>query len=190
MPRQIKRCKWCEKDPLYIKYHDIEWGVPIYDDQKIFEFLLLEIFQAGLSWITILKKRENFRIAFDNFNYTKIASYSEEKLKKLKSDSGIIRNEMKIKAAKKNAIAFIEVQKEFGTFSKYLWGFTDNKPIQNHFKRMNEIPTNTQLSYDISKDLKKRGFKFIGPTIIYAHMQAIGMVNDHTTDCFRYNELK
>ena len=190
MSREIKRCEWCKNDPLFIRYHDTEWGVPIYDDQKIFEFLLLETFQAGLSWITILKKRENLRIAFDNFNYKKIESYSEEKLKKLKSNSGIIRNQMKIKAAKRNAIAFIDVQKEFGTFSKYLWNFTDNKPIQNRFKSINDIPANTLLSEKISKDLKKRGFQFVGPTIIYSHMQAMGMVNDHTTDCFRYDELK
>ena len=190
MSREIKRCNWCENDSLYIKYHDTEWGVPIYDDQKIFEFLLLETFQAGLSWITILKKRESFRIAFDNFDYKKIASYSEEKMKKLKSDSSIIRNLLKIKAAKTNAIAFIEVQKEFGTFSKYLWNYIDNKPIQNHFKRINEIPANTPLSDKISKNLKKRGFKFVGSTIIYAHMQAMGMVNNHTIDCFRYNELQ
>ena len=152
--------------------------------------MLLETFQAGLSWITILKKRENLRIAFDNFNYKKIESYSEEKLKKLKSNSGIIRNQMKIKAAKRNAIAFIDVQKEFGTFSKYLWNFTDNKPIQNRFKSINDIPANTLLSEKTSKDLKKRGFQFVGPTIIYSHMQAMGMVNDHTTDCFRYDELK
>lgn len=189
MPREIKRCRWCENDPLYIKYHDTEWGVPVYDDQKIFEFLLLETFQAGLSWITILKKRENFRIAFDNFDYKKISKYSNQKLEELRSNAGIIRNKLKIKAAKTNANAFIEVQKEFGTFSKYLWGFIDHKPIQNQFRRMNEIPANTPLSIEISKDLKKRGFKFVGSTIVYAHMQAMGMVNDHTIDCFRHDEL-
>ena len=172
MSRNVKRCKWCENDPLYIKYHDTEWGVPIYDDQKIFEFLLLETFQAGLSWITILKKRESFRIAFDNFDYKKITSYSEEKMKKLKSDSGIIRNQLKIKAAQKNKFdifAFIKVQKEFGTLVKYLWSFIDYKPIQNHFKRINEIPTNTPLSGEISKDLKKEDLS-LSDLPLYMHI--------------------
>ena len=186
---KVNRCKWCEINPLYIKYHDTEWGVPVHNDQKIFEFLLLETFQAGLSWITILKKRESFRIAFDNFDYKKIASYSEEKMKKLKSDSNIIRNLLKIKAAKTNAIAFIEVQKEFGNFSKYIWRFVGNKPITNKFSSLNEIPNSTLLSQKISENLKKRGFQFVGPTIVYAFMQAIGIVNDHTTDCFRYKEV-
>ncbi len=189
MSREIKRCKWCGNDPIYIKYHDTEWGVPVYDDSKIFEFLLLETFQAGLSWIIILKKRENFRKAFNNFDYQKIANYSEKKIKELKLDAGIIRNKLKIKAAKTNAIAFIEVQKEFGTFSKYIWGFVNGKPIQNNFKSLSEMPVNTPLSEKISSDLKKRGFKFVGTTIVYAHMQAMGIVNDHTTDCFRYNEV-
>jgi len=188
MSRKVKRCKWCENDPLYIKYHDTQWGVPVYDDTKIFEFLLLETFQAGLSWITILRKRENFCKAFDNFNYQKIANYSDEKLSELKLDSGIIRNTLKIKAAKTNAIAFMEVQKEFGSFSKYLWGFVDGKPVQNNFISMSEMPANTPLSDKISKDLKSRGFKFVGSTIVYAHMQAMGMVNDHTIDCFRHDE--
>ena len=189
MSRQIIRCKWCENDPLYIKYHDKEWGIPVYEDKKIFEFLLLEIFQAGLSWITILKKRENFRIAFDEFDYEKIANYSDKKLEVLRQDVGIIRNRLKIKAAKTNAIAFMKVQKEFSTFSKYIWSFVDGKPIQNKFKNMKELPANTPLADKISSDLKKRGFKFVGPTIVYAHMQAMGMVNDHTTDCFRYKEV-
>jgi len=188
MSRKVKRCKWCENDPLYIKYHDTQWGVPVYDDTKIFEFLLLETFQAGLSWITILRKRENFCKAFDNFNYQKIANYSDEKLSELKLDSGIIRNTLKIKAAKTNAIAFMEVQKEFGSFSKYLWDFVDGKPVQNNFISMSEMPANTPLSDKISKDLKSRGFKFVGSTIVYAHMQAMGMVNDHTIDCFRHDE--
>ena len=183
------RCNWPKDDDLYIEYHDREWGVPVYDDAKIFEFLLLETFQAGLSWITILRKRENFRKAFNNFDYQKIANYSEKKIKELKLDAGIIRNKLKIKAAKTNAIAFIEVQKEFGTFSKYIWGFVNGKPIQNNFKSLSEIPSNTPLSDKISSDLKKRGFKFVGTTIVYAHMQAMGIVNDHTTDCFRYNEV-
>ena len=189
MSREVKRCKWCWSDPLYIKYHDTEWGVPLFDDQKIFEFLLLETFQAGLSWITILKKRENFRKAFDNFNYQKIANYTDKKLLSLSSDAGIIRNKLKIKAAKTNAIAFIEVQKEFGSFSKYIWGFVNGKPIQNNFNNLKALPANTPLSDKISADLKKRGFKFVGSTIVYAHMQAMGMVNDHTTDCFRYKHV-
>ena len=189
MSRQIKRCKWAGKDPLYIEYHDKQWGVPIYEDAKIFEFLLLETFQAGLSWITILRRRENFRIAFDNFDFQKIANYSDEKLEELRQDAGIIRNRLKIKASKSNAIAFMEVQKEFVTFSKYLWGFVEGKPLQNNFKSMDEIPANTPLSDKISKDLKSRGFKFVGSTIVYAHMQAMGMVNDHTTDCFRHKEV-
>ena len=189
MSREITRCKWPKDDALCIEYHDKEWGVPIYKDLKIFEFLLLETFQAGLSWITILRKRENFRKAFDDFNYHKIANYSDKKLDDLKQDHGIIRNKLKIKAAKTNALAFVEVQKEFGTFSKYLWGFVDGKPIHNTFQRMNEIPANTILSDKISNDLKRRGFKFVGSTIVYAHMQAMGMVNDHTTRCFRYNEV-
>jgi len=189
MSREVKRCNWPKDDPLYIEYHDKEWGVPVYDDQKIFEFLLLETFQAGLSWITILKKRENFRKAFDSFDYKIIANYSDDKLEALRNDAGIIRNKLKIKAAKTNAIAFIEVQKEFGAFSKYLWDFVGRKPIQNNFKRMSEMPANTPLSDKISKDLKSRGFKFVGSTIVYAHMQAMGMVNDHTTDCFRHQEV-
>ena len=189
MSRQVKRCNWPKDDALYIDYHDKEWGVPVYDDAKIFEFLLLETFQAGLSWITILRRRENFRKAFDDFNYHKVANYSDEKLEKLRQDAGIIRNKLKIKAAKTNAIAFIEVQKEFGTFSKYFWNFVDGKPIQNNFKSMIEMPANTPLSDKISADLKSRGFKFVGSTIVYAHMQAMGMVNDHTIDCFRYDEV-
>jgi len=190
MTNKKKRCNWLKDDALYIEYHDREWGVPVYDDSKIFEFLLLETFQAGLSWITILMKRENFQKAFDNFDYNKIANYSDEKQAELKLDAGIIRNTLKIKAAKTNAIAFITVQKEFGTFSKYLWDFVDGKPIQNNFKLLSEMPANTPLSDKISKDLKSRGFKFVGSTIVYAHMQAMGMVNDHTIDCFRHKEVK
>jgi len=189
MSREVKRCNWPKDDSLYIEYHDKEWGVPVYDDQRIFEFLLLETFQAGLSWTTILKKRENFRRAFDSFDYKIIANYSNDKLEALRNDTGIIRNKLKIKAAKTNAITFIEVQKEFESFSKYIWGFLDGKPIQNNFKRMSEMPANTPLSEKISKDLKSRGFKFVGSTIVYAHMQAMGMVNDHTTNCFRHKEL-
>ena len=184
-----KRCNWPKDDELYIQYHDKEWGVPVYEDAKIFEFLLLETFQAGLSWITILRRRENFRVAFDNFDFQKIANYTNEKLAELKLDAGIIRNTLKIKAAKTNAIAFIAVQKEFGTFSKYLWDFVDGKAVQNNFTNMSEMPANTPLSDKISKDLKSRGFKFVGSTIVYAQMQAMGMVNDHTTNCFRYKEV-
>ena len=184
-----KRCLWCGNNSLYREYHDEEWGVPLYDDKKIFEFLLLETFQAGLSWITILKKRENFRKAFSNFNYKKISNYSDEKLKELKLDAGIIRNKLKIKAAKSNAISFLEVQKEFGSFSKYIWEFVGGKTIQNNFISHRELPKNTKLSKKISDDLKKRGFKFVGATIIYAYMQAMGIVNDHTTKCFRHQEV-
>ena len=188
-PTNKKRCKWCGSDPQYVKYHDEEWGKPLYEDTKIFEFLLLETFQAGLSWITILRKREYFCRAFDNFDYKIIANYSDKKLEDLKQNTSIIRNRLKIKAAKTNAIAFLKVQEEFRTFSKYLWSFVDGNPIQNNFMSMREIPTNTPLSDTISKDLKTRGFKFVGSTIIYAHIQAMGMVNDHTTDCFRHKEV-
>ncbi|HEY0091340.1 MAG TPA: DNA-3-methyladenine glycosylase I [Flavobacterium sp.] len=185
--KEKTRCAWCGTDPLYVEYHDFEWGTPVYEDQKLFEFLILETFQAGLSWITILRKRENFRIAFDNFDYKKVAEYDEDKIGELMLDAGIIRNGAKIKAAVSNAIAFIEVQKEFGSFSKYIWNFTDGKPIVNHPKTLKDIPPTTPLSDEISKDLKKRGFKFVGSTVIYAHMQATGMVNDHVTDCWRRN---
>jgi len=189
MSREVVRCKWCENDPLYIEYHDTEWGVPIYNDQKIFESLLLETFQAGLSWITILRRKESFRRTFDSFDYKIIANYSDEKLEALRNDAGIIRNKLKIKAAKTNAIAFIKVQKEFGKFSKYLWEFVDGNPIKNEFRKLRDLPAHTQLSDKISADLKSRGFKFVGSTIVYAHMQSMGMVNDHTTNCFRYNEV-
>ncbi len=184
-----KRCSWCGNDPLYMAYHDEEWGVPVYDDDTLFEFLILETFQAGLSWITILKKRENFRKAFDNFDYKKIANYSEEKEESLRQDAGIIRNKLKIKATITNAQAFMKVQEEFGSFSTYIWSFVDGKPIVNTFKSLSEVPANTPLSDAISKNLKKRGFKFVGSTVIYAHMQATGMVNDHVEECFRYEEL-
>lgn len=183
------RCKWCEKDPLYIKYHDTEWGVPVHDDQKLFECLLLETFQAGLSWITVLRKRENFRNAFDHFDYHKIAFYDEGKIQELLQDTGIVRNKLKVRAAVSNAKAFMEVQKEFGSFDKYIWSFVDGNPIQNHWASTKELPATTEISDILSKDLKKRGFKFVGSTIVYAHMQATGMVNDHTIDCFRYDEL-
>lgn len=178
------RCAWCEKDDLYRDYHDNEWGKPVYDDDKLFEFLILETFQAGLSWYTILKKRENFRKAFDNFDYKKVAQYDEEKVEELLQDAGIIRNKLKVRGTISNAIAFMEVQKEFGSFSKYIWNFTDGKPIENNRKSLREVPSTTPLSDAISKDLKKRGFKFVGSTVVYAHMQATGMVNDHVIDCW------
>ena len=184
------RCEWAGNDPLYIDYHDKEWGVPLYDEDKLFEFLILETFQAGLSWITILKKRENFKEAFDKFNYKKIALYNEDKIEELLNNPGIIRNKLKINATISNAKAFMEVQKEFGSFSKYIWAFTGGKPIVNKFEKMSNLPANTVLSETISKDLKKRGFKFVGATVIYAHMQATGMVNDHETECFRYKEVQ
>ena len=185
-----QRCAWCGDDPLYIAYHDTEWGVPVYDDQTLFEFLLLETFQAGLSWITILRKRENFREAFDGFNYKKIAQYNQNKIDSLLTNTGIIRNKLKVKSAVSNAQSFMKVQEEFGSFSTYIWGFVDGKPIQNELKSLKNAPANTPLSDTISKDLKKRGFKFVGSTVVYAHMQATGMVNDHVTSCFRHKEIK
>jgi DNA-3-methyladenine glycosylase I len=179
------RCAWCEKDDLYRNYHDNEWGNPVYDDAKLFEFLVLETFQAGLSWYTILKKRDNFRKAFDQFDYKKVALYQEVKVAELMQDAGIIRNGLKIKGTIANAIAFMEVQKEFGSFSQYIWKFTGGKPIENNVKKMSDIKSTTPLSDAISKDLKKRGFKFVGSTVVYAHMQATGMVNDHVEDCWK-----
>ncbi len=178
------RCAWCEKDDLYRKYHDEEWGIPVHDDATLFEFLTLETFQAGLSWHTILRKRENFRTAFDNFEYKKIATYSEGKITQLLNNPGIIRNKLKVLSAVSNAQAFIKVQEEFGSFSEYIWKFTDGKHIDNKPKSLSEIPASTPLSDSISKDLKKRGFKFVGSTVVYAHMQATGMVNDHLESCW------
>ncbi len=183
------RCAWCGEDPLYVAYHDTEWGVPVKDDHLLFEFLILETFQAGLSWITVLRKRENFRKAFNNFDYKKVAKYDEKKIESLLQDAGIIRNKLKVKATVTNAIAFMEVQKEFGSFSDYIWSFVNHTPIVNQCRSMDDIPANTPLSDEISADLKKRGFKFVGTTVVYAHMQATGMVNDHVVDCFRYNEV-
>lgn len=179
------RCAWCEKDDLYRDYHDTEWGNPVYDDATLFEFLVLETFQAGLSWYTILKKRENFRKAFDQFDYTKVALYGEDKVATLLQDAGIIRNSLKIKGTISNAIAFMKVQEEFGSFSTYIWNFTGGKPIDNQCKTLRDIPATTPLSDAISKDLKKRGFKFVGSTVVYAHMQATGMVNDHVEGCWK-----
>ena len=183
------RCGWCKGDELYEAYHDHEWGVPVIDDAKLFEFLILETFQAGLSWITILRKRENFRKALDNFNYKKIAKYNQVKKDALLQDAGIVRNKLKVNATVTNAQAYLQVQNEFGSFSNYIWSFVDGKPIKNSFKDYRTAPANTPLSDTISKDLKKRGFKFVGSTVIYAHMQATGMVNDHEVSCFRYNEV-
>jgi len=183
------RCEWCGNDPLYIKYHDNEWGVPLYADRKLFEFLILEGTQAGLSWITILRKRPAYRKAFDNFDFNKIAKYNEHKIQSLLNNPGIVRNQLKIRATVKNAKAFTEVRHEFGTFNKYIWQFVDGKPIQNKFKGLKAIPANTEISDKMSRGLKERGFTFVGSTICYAFMQAVGMVNDHTVDCFRYKEL-
>lgn len=185
-----KRCAWVPLDnPLYVQYHDEEWGVPVHDERLLFEFLVLEGAQAGLSWLTILKRRENYRAAFDNFNPQKIALYDEKKIAELMQNSGTIRNRLKIGGTVINARAFLEIQAKHGSFDSYIWNFVDGKPIVNKWKSIKEIPPKTPLSDTISKDLKKKGFKFVGSTIIYAHMQATGMVNDHTTDCFRYNEL-
>ncbi len=183
------RCGWCEGDALYEAYHDNEWGIPVYDDDTLFEFLILETFQAGLSWITILRKRENFRNAFNDFDYKKIALYKQNKIDALLQDAGIIRNKLKVNATVSNAQAFIKIQEEFGSFNKYIWGFVDDKPIKNKLKYYKDAPANTPLSDAISKDLKKRGFKFVGSTVVYAHMQATGMVNDHEIGCFRYGEV-
>ena len=179
------RCKWCVGIDIYEKYHDEEWGVPVHDDKKLFEFLILETFQAGLSWITILKKRENFRLAFDAFDYSKVALYSEDKIQELMHNPGIIRNQLKIRSAVSNAISFMKIQEEFGSFNKYIWEFVDGNPIVNTPKTLNEVPAITPLSDSISKDLKKRGFRFVGSTVVYAHMQATGMVNDHVEDCWK-----
>lgn len=187
--KELTRCEWVTDDPLYIKYHDLEWGVPVHDDCKLFEFLVLEGAQAGLSWLTILRRREEYRKAFSDFDPAKVAKFDEEKIQRLLKESGIIRNELKIRAAVGNAAAFLEVQKEFGTFAAYCWRFVGGKPLKNRFKSINEIPAKTPEAEAFSKDLKKRGFKFVGPTIVYAFMQAIGMVNDHVAGCFRYREL-
>ena len=188
--KKLNRCGWCEGDELYEAYHDNEWGVPVYDDDTIFEFLILETFQAGLSWITVLRKRENFREAFDDFDYKKIADYSEEKIQELLQNPGIIRNKLKIRATVTNAKAFMKVQKEFSSFSKYIWDFVDGDPIQNEVEDYKNAPATTAISDKLSKDLKKKGFKFVGSTVLYAHMQATGMVNDHEISCFRHSEVK
>ena len=185
----MNRCSWCEGNEIYTEYHDKEWGVPVYDDNKQFEFLILESAQAGLSWLTILKRRENYRKAYDNFDPVKVASFKNNKISELINNEGIIRNRRKIEASVNNAGFFLDIQKEFGSFSDYLWGFVNNKQVVNSWKELSEVPANTNLSDSITKDLKSRGFKFIGPTILYAHLQAAGIVNDHLVDCFRYKEV-
>lgn len=184
-----KRCEWAGDDLLSIAYHDKEWGNPVHDDRELFELLTLEGAQAGLSWITILRKREGYRKAFDNFDPQIVAGYDDAKMAALRQDPGIVRNKLKISSAVQNAAAFIEVQKEYGSFDRYIWEFVDHKPIQNAWISLSQIPAFTPLSEQISKDLKKRGFNFVGPTIVYAFIQSIGMVNDHTTNCFRYEQI-
>jgi DNA-3-methyladenine glycosylase I len=183
------RCEWAGNDPLYVAYHDVEWGVPVHNDRLLFEFLVLEGAQAGLSWITILRKRENYRRAFDGFDPQVVARYDEGKVEALLADAGIIRNRLKVRSAVQNAQAFLRVQEEFGSFDAYIWQFVGGKPLINSWRRMEEIPAQTAESAAMSKDLVRRGFRFVGPTICYAHMQATGMVNDHTVDCFRYEQV-
>ncbi len=185
----MERCGWVTNDPIYIKYHDEEWGVPVHDDKKLFEFIILEGAQAGLSWLTILKRRSGYRKAFANFNVQKVARFTPGKIEKLLLDPGIIRNRLKVNAAVTNARAFIKVQEEFGSFDKYSWRFVDGQQKVNEFKTLDQMPSTTRESDAFSKDLKQRGFKFVGSTIIYAHMQAVGMVNDHLVSCFRYKEV-
>ena len=185
----LNRCDWCLGNDLYLNYHDFEWGVPVHDEQTLFEFLILEGAQAGLSWLTILRKRAGYRVAFDGFDPQKIAMYESEKLFELFNNQDIIRNKLKIEAAVKNAKAFLGVQEKFGSFDRYIWDFVDGQPIQNHFETLKAIPAETDISRTISKDMKKRGFSFVGPTIIYSHMQATGMVNDHLINCHRFEEL-
>jgi DNA-3-methyladenine glycosylase I len=180
------RCPWCGNDELYIKYHDEEWGVPVHDDRKHFEFLVLESAQAGLSWITILKKRENYRKAYEAFDPVKVAGFDQGKIEELMNNPGIIRNRRKIEASINNARRFLEIAHEFGSFDGYIWSFVKNKPIHNQWKDLSEVPANTKLSDEVSKDLKKRGFKFLGSTIVYSYMQATGLVNDHLISCFKY----
>jgi len=185
----VDRCAWAGSDPLYVAYHDLEWGVPVHEDRLMFEFLILEGAQAGLSWATILKKRENYRLAYDNFNPLLVAQYDEAKVEELLANPGIVRNRLKVAASVQNARAFLAVQDEFGSFDAYIWQFVDGAPKRNAWKTMAEIPAKTPESDILSKDLIRRGFKFVGSTICYAHMQAVGMVNDHTIDCFRYTQV-
>lgn len=185
-----KRCEWAGTDPLYVAYHDEEWGVPVHDDRTLFEFLILEGAQAGLNWRTILNKRENYRRAFDNFDPQKVAGYDEDKVAQLLADPGIVRNRLKVRSAIQNARAFLQIQKELGSFDAYVWQFVGGQPIQNRWQKLSEIPAETEASQALSKDLKKRGFNFVGPTIMYAFMQAVGMVNDHLVHCFRYKKVQ
>ena len=182
----LERCPWCGEDPLYQHYHDNEWGVPLHDDRALFEFLTLEGAQAGLSWITILRKRDNYRAAFDNFDAAKVARYTARKVEKLLQDPGIVRNRLKVESTISNARAFLETQAAFGSFDRYLWDFVDGQPIVNRFTSLKQVPASTPLAEKLSKDLKKRGFRFVGPTSVYAHMQATGMVNDHLVGCHRH----
>lgn len=185
----MRRCPWCEHTDLERAYHDKEWGVPVFSDEKQFEFLVLESAQAGLSWLTVLRKRENYRHLYDGFDPEKVVCYGEKKIQELMSDSGIIRNRKKIEASINNAARFLEIRDEFGSFSDYLWGFTGGVPVTNAWEKLSEIPASTELSVTVSRDLKKRGFRFMGPTIVYAHLQATGVVNDHLVSCFRYEEI-
>lgn len=184
-----KRCDWSTSDPLYMAYHDREWGVPTHDDRRLFEFLILEGAQAGLSWLTILKKREDYRLAFDGFDPRKVAQYDTTRIQELMNNPGIVRNRSKLEAAVSNARAFLEIRREYGSFDSYIWQFVGGRPIKNTWRSVADIPTRTKESDAMSRDLKRRGFRFVGPTICYAFMQAVGMVNDHTVDCFRYQEL-
>lgn len=186
----MERCSWCGNNEIYVKYHDEEWGFPVHDDKKHFEFLVLESAQAGLNWLTVLKKRENYRAAYDGFDVVKVAEYGEDKFNELMNNAGIIRNKLKIAASINNAKCFIEIQKEYGSFDKYIWGFTQNKQVVNNWASLKEVPASTELSDKISKDLKKRGFKFVGTTIIYSQLQATGLINDHITSCFRHAEVQ
>ena len=186
----MKRCPWSEVSDQYIKYHDEEWGVPVFDDKTLFEFLTLETAQAGLSWSTILKRRENYKKAYDNYDIIKIASYDENKIQELLNNEGIIRYRLKIESSINNAKQFLKVQDEYGSFNNYLWSFVDHKPIINSWKKLSEVPAETELSKQIAKDLKSKGFKFVGSVTIYAYLQAVGVVNDHLTNCFRYKEIK
>ena len=184
----VKRCGWCGDDDLYVKYHDEEWGVPLYDDRTLFEFLVLEGAQAGLAWITVLRKRDGYRAAFDGFDVDKVARYGDDKLERLLKDARIVRNRLKVHSARRNARAFLAVQEEWGSFARYIWHFVDGRPVQNHWPSMADVPATSPVSDRISKDMKRRGFNFVGSTIVYAHMQATGMVNDHVVECFRHDE--
>lgn len=190
MEESLRRCEWAGTDARYVAYHDDEWGVPVHDDRALFEFLILEGAQAGLSWSTILNKRENYRRAFDNFDPQKVAAYDEDKIAELLEDPGIVRNRLKVRSAIRNAQAFLQIQEEFGSFDAYLWRFVGGQPIQNRWQSLSEIPAETDESRALSKDLKKRGFNFVGPTIVYAFMQAVGLVNDHVVHCFRYEMVQ